>query len=197
MHQLNEEWLTQRYEGILHSKTGGVFGFECLSGWTWLIDGALQLMQSHSKANSLELEITQIKEKFGRLRFAYYGGDDCIDSICDITELASECICEICGQLGRNVLIQGWLSTRCDSHLTNTGDNGPRCTDVAQYHGYGLAVTIYKIIDFFGDARLAVKWCDTPLLATGRVRPCELLGSISGRNQILTIIGRLSHSIPL
>jgi hypothetical protein len=58
---------------------------------------------------------TQIKEKFGTLRFYYHGGDDIVDGIVRMAEAMSAVTCEVCGDVGKTNG-DGWLSTLCDKH---------------------------------------------------------------------------------
>lgn len=58
---------------------------------------------------------SQVKEKFGTLRFYYSGGDDYIDGVVNMTESMSGATCEVCGAPG-TVGGQGWISTRCETH---------------------------------------------------------------------------------
>lgn len=192
MHASNATWLSQRYARLLVPQGEGCFDFECLSGWTWLIDAALQLLYSRAEAQRLDLHVTQIKEKFGALRIHHHGGDACIDAICDIAERISENVCEVCGEPGINLSTHDWLSTRCELHRTGSSDT-PWGIWRAGYHGHGLAMSICQIINFFGEPRLAVQWCHTPLMALNGARPCELLGTLSGRVEITTLLGRLTH----
>ncbi len=197
MHLVNDEWLTGRYREILHIPDGcKTFGFECLSGWTWLLDGTLQLIISQAKGHDPEFEILQVKEKFGGLRIAYRGGNDSISAICDIAEISSVYVCEVCGQPGTNELLQGWQTTRCHRHKENTESLiSPANRD--SYLGFGFAYCTSQIITFFGDAKTAVKWCDTPLFVLNRAKPCAYLNSIEGREKIREIIGKLSYGVPL
>lgn len=59
---------------------------------------------------------TQIKEKFGTLRFYYNGGDDVIDGYDRMAELMSSVTCEVCGNPGKIETIKGWVQTLCDEH---------------------------------------------------------------------------------
>lgn len=61
---------------------------------------------------------TQIKEKFGTLRFYVNGADDYCHGIINFAESMSACTCEVCGQLGK-LNNQGWLKTRCEKHEDN------------------------------------------------------------------------------
>lgn len=62
-----------------------------------------------------QVEATQVKEKFGTLRFYYNGGDDTIEGMVDMAESMSAVTCEDCGNPGK-LVGQGWYSTRCKEH---------------------------------------------------------------------------------
>ncbi|MGX9936498.1 hypothetical protein ACVFVO_14005 [Advenella kashmirensis] len=95
-------------------------GFEISSGWTNLvvllcerIDTLLQ------QAPDTRMQVKQVKEKFGMLRF-YYEIDGAPDSLLYAirevvaqAELASSMCCERCGKHGETGNLQGWLTTVC------------------------------------------------------------------------------------
>ena len=58
---------------------------------------------------------TQVKEKFGTLRFYYDGGDDVVRGLVQMAEALSEVTCEVCGSPGKR---RGdrWVRTLCDEH---------------------------------------------------------------------------------
>jgi hypothetical protein len=56
---------------------------------------------------------TQIKEKFGGLRFYYYGGDRTIDGMVYLAESMSYNICETCGTTKNVGKTSGWIYTCC------------------------------------------------------------------------------------
>ena len=58
---------------------------------------------------------TQVKEKFGGLRFYYDGGDSYIDGVVAMAELMSERTCEECGNPGK-LYTNGWHRTLCVEH---------------------------------------------------------------------------------
>jgi hypothetical protein len=58
---------------------------------------------------------TQVKEKFGTLRFYYDGGNDIIDGMVRMAEAMSEVTCEQCGAPGEE-RGGGWIVTLCDTH---------------------------------------------------------------------------------
>lgn len=100
------------------------FGFECGDGWYDLIwDLSERLYPLVEKFGERELEeyefhpkATQVKEKFGELRF-YMDGctDEMYDLITEYEEKSSK-ICEICGQSGEIDYKEKWLSARCEKH---------------------------------------------------------------------------------
>ena len=67
-----------------------------------------------------QVVVTQVKEKFGTLRFYYDGGDEYIDGLVSLAESMSACTCETCGSPGKTVG-GGWLTTLCESHAEEKG----------------------------------------------------------------------------
>jgi hypothetical protein len=64
----------------------------------------------------------QVKEKFGTLRFYYYGGDDVVSGIERMAESMSAVMCEECGAPGKS-RSGGWIRTLCDAHAEEAGKN--------------------------------------------------------------------------
>jgi hypothetical protein len=66
---------------------------------------------------------TQIKEKFGTLRFYYIGGDDYIRGLETMAESMSAILCEDCGSPGksRSTKKMRWVRTLCDKHAEEQG----------------------------------------------------------------------------
>lgn len=63
---------------------------------------------------------SQVKEKFGTLRFYYYGGDDYCRGLENMAESMSAVTCEDCGNTGKH-LAQGWYRTLCETHALEQG----------------------------------------------------------------------------
>lgn len=61
------------------------------------------------------IEVQQIKEKFGGLRFYYNGGNDEISGMARMAELWASRTCETCGNLGER-RSGGWIRTLCNEH---------------------------------------------------------------------------------
>ena len=57
---------------------------------------------------------TQVKEKFGALRFYYEGGNDVIDGMVWLAEHQSYNICEECGSTKNIGRTKGWITTLCE-----------------------------------------------------------------------------------
>jgi len=66
---------------------------------------------------------TQIKEKFGTLRFYYIGGDDYIRGVEAMADSMSAVTCEECGCPGksRSTEKRRWIRVLCDKHALEQG----------------------------------------------------------------------------
>ena len=95
------------------------FGFECGDGWYWLLNNLMNTIQSYCKNNKKPIiNVTQIKEKFGGLRFYYDGGDNKIDGMVWLAEELSYHICETCGTTNHvGQTSTGWIYTICKECL--------------------------------------------------------------------------------
>lgn len=99
--------------------TGMHWGIQTGDGWYKLIDQLCDRIQNHKTESPVIA--TQVKEKFGTLRFYYYGGDNYIDELVTFAGYESERTCEICSEPGtmRN---DGWMKVRCDSCMEKEND---------------------------------------------------------------------------
>lgn len=92
------------------------FGVECGRGWAWLVVPLMQYCADH------DIPISQIKEKFGGLRF-YYGAYESsqkdvvakLDGLIAQAEHLAEQTCEVCGAPGA-LREGGWMQTLCEEH---------------------------------------------------------------------------------
>ncbi len=78
------------------------------------------VMNEYKKGNLIQKDVpqfkaSQVKEKFGTLRFYYEGGDDFIAGVVMMAESMSGNTCEVCGDKG-STGGAGWISTLCDKH---------------------------------------------------------------------------------
>lgn len=110
-------------------------GFAIGEGWWPIIEALCKQIQSHTdwtnerraalkKDNQYNLKIPkavqqvqvrQIKEKLGGLRFYYDGGDPEIAGMVRMAESWAACTCETCGNKGTRYS-NGWLRTLCEVH---------------------------------------------------------------------------------
>ena len=107
-----------RHKAVNHSNMG--FGIECGDGWYRLIDLLCGMIQRHQLClerngkSEHQVVASQVKEKFGGLRFYVSGGDDVAYAYIDFAEKMSFMICENCGShLGAPSSDRGWMKTLC------------------------------------------------------------------------------------
>lgn len=92
-------------------------GFRCGDGWFDLIDQLCSEIQWWISENRMPpVQVSQIKEKFGTLRFIFSGGNDVTFGMKDLAEAMSACICEECGAPGRLREERNYKLTLCNSH---------------------------------------------------------------------------------
>ena len=92
------------------------WGFECGDGWYNLLDSLCSHLQFHIDHNGdPQVEVTQVKEKFGSLRFYTTATNKRQDGIISFAEVLSGSICEECGNPGTSN-DSGWIKVRCDLH---------------------------------------------------------------------------------
>lgn len=104
-------------------KTAMCWGFECGPGWYTILDKLCYLIQQHvdreifGLGNGLVEQVvaTQVKEKYGTLRFYVGGADDYIYDLIDKAEVLSAYTCDVCGEVGR-MRGNSWFMVRCDEH---------------------------------------------------------------------------------
>lgn len=99
------------------------FYFECGDGWFDLLDCLCEDIQSYinwkykempvEELPTVQVEATQVKEKFGGLRFYHFGGDDETNGMISFAESFSYKVCESCGNKGE-LYKNGWHRTHCE-----------------------------------------------------------------------------------
>ena len=113
-HQLVERYPTIFRCTVTRSRERGylVFGICCGDGWYALLDRMCAAIIQQPGHESFQA--TQVKEKFGGLRFYYMGGTDTISQIVQKAEEASMKTCENCG-VTSGVTCGGrrWVRTLC------------------------------------------------------------------------------------
>jgi hypothetical protein len=94
---------------------------ECGEGWRDLLERACGRIQAALHAGGRRFSVTQIKEKFGTLRFYWQGdlshdAEAKVEEAIDLAEARSACTCEVCGEEGCLHRFGAWLMTRCSAH---------------------------------------------------------------------------------
>ena len=124
MKQELQERLFEKYPKIFCQKdlpmqvTCMCWGITCGDGWFNIIDALCGQIQHHIKYNihrgegTIVAEATQVKEKYGSLRFYYEGGDEYIGGLVRMAEAMSSVTCESCGNPGTSNK-RGWIHTLC------------------------------------------------------------------------------------
>ena len=101
------------------------WGFACDDGWYWLIDNLCSKLQWDTDKNNRDGEYpqvvaTQVKEKFGGLRFYVQSATREQYAVISFAESLSYEICEECGStknLGRTI---GWIKVLCQDCAMDT-----------------------------------------------------------------------------
>jgi hypothetical protein len=131
--------LYEKYQKIFRQKdlpmdqTCMCWGMDCGDGWFWLLDNLCKAIQSYINSHNdgvrirkkhgtsldgdeeRQVEATQVKEKFGSLRFYINGGDEYVYGMIALAETMSWNICETCGSTEDIIHTGGWISTMCKS----------------------------------------------------------------------------------
>jgi len=91
------------------------YGIESLPGWNnliWTLTETLARYAGHSKT---PFKISQIKQKFGGLRY-YCSGNETMQGMVDLAESLSFTLCEKCGARGVLDTDYGYVLTLCPFH---------------------------------------------------------------------------------
>lgn len=110
--------MEQTYPKMFAGKYGG---FAVGTGWYPILKILCSNIQSHidwkvkQGHDIAQVEVNQIKEKFGGLRFYYSGGDESISGMVRMAEAWADTACEECGAIGKR-RSGGWIRTLCDTH---------------------------------------------------------------------------------
>lgn len=100
-------------------ETAMCWGFETGDGWFQLIWDLSEKLEAEIKKQPEEkrhfYRASQVKEKFGTLRFYMTGETDEMRKAIAQAEELSETTCETCGKPGKTNE-SGWLKTTCGEH---------------------------------------------------------------------------------
>lgn len=131
-----EEKLFSKYEfyrpDLPQTQSLMCFGLEIGKGWYPLIEELSEKLNELYLQEKRNIEIdkqakallqddelfyfnvSQVKEKFGTLRFYVDGGTKEMHDLINEYEIKTETICEVCGSPGKRETISGWVKTLCD-----------------------------------------------------------------------------------
>ena len=86
----------------------------CGAGWLPLVDRAFDSLPAG-------VTITETFQKYGRLTFRIDPHGHSYEQFLDEINWESANICEICGAVGSEKIVDGWITALCDLH-TPSGD---------------------------------------------------------------------------
>lgn len=159
--------LIEAYPKLFNAPAAGpaaARGFpSCQEGWCDLLQRACARIQAAVDAGGGTFTASQIKEKFGTLRFYWRGGVANraeVEEAIDLAEARSACTCEVCGEEGRLHNSGGTWMTRCPAHAQgNPVRTEPRLRNVvvakrlvgahvrASYRRYDRAADAFVEVD--------------------------------------------------
>ena len=105
--------LVAKYPQIFAEAHNGHFGFECGDGWFDIIDNLCTLLMIDE---TLTPVATQVKEKFGTLRFYVDQATDYQYELIDRAGDLSAHTCEVCGEPGKLRGDRSWIKALCEEH---------------------------------------------------------------------------------
>ena len=102
--------------GLSPQESCMAFGLEVGDGWYWIIDQLCSQLQFHTDVNNYpQVIVSQVKEKFGGLRFYVQSANREQYDIIAFAERLSNSICEQCGSTENVSKTKGgWITTLCD-----------------------------------------------------------------------------------
>ena len=112
MNKENSEYLVNNFPNLYRDYGADprhscmAFGFEVGDGWFNILKVLSERLEPTGAIAS------QVKEKYGTLRFYIYNGSDEAFDLIDRAEFASERTCEECGEPGK-LTDGGWVRTLC------------------------------------------------------------------------------------
>jgi hypothetical protein len=114
MNRQNNEYLIAEYPNLYQGcslspeQSNMAFGFECDDGWFDIIKDL------SAKLEPMGVVASQVKEKYGTLRFYVTMATDEAFDLIDAAEEKSATTCELCGLPGE-LTGKGWVKTLCEA----------------------------------------------------------------------------------
>ena len=93
-----------------------LFNIECGKGWFDLLKPIFEYIESYNKddSNKEKIEVLQVKEKFGGLRFYTNFQTNELYRLIEEAELKADNTCELCGSTDKVGKTLGWITTCCE-----------------------------------------------------------------------------------
>ena len=111
-----KEELLKKYEHMLTKDERyaiRMFGIECGDGWRTILENLFANIQLLIDGGAPMIELHQVKEKFGGLRFYAEECDDNVRKAISDAELAAWNTCELCGSTEEVGCTNGWITVCC------------------------------------------------------------------------------------
>lgn len=96
-----------------------LFGIECGKGWKKLYQPILDRVEEINESSNGHIEVTQVKEKFGRLEIYLSRYTDELTAMIKKASEASGHLCEECGEPAEPTEVGGWVYQLCDKCYEN------------------------------------------------------------------------------
>lgn len=89
------------------------YGIECGSGWHKLLEPVFEYIEQYNKEHEEKIEVLQVKEKFGGLRFYTNFHTEELRKLIEEAEDKAYKTCELCGSTENTGRTGGWITTCC------------------------------------------------------------------------------------
>lgn len=132
---MTTEQLIQKYPKIFKQYEGNpgmVNWYGVPQGWLSIIDKLCGAIQSYvdnttryingNPTNPPQPTLTQMKEKFGGLRFYMEDSDDYVEGMIRMAEYMCDNTCQDCGTEENLGVTSGWISVLCRNCVIGNGD---------------------------------------------------------------------------
>ena len=87
-------------------------------GWQKIVKLLCENIQGRMDDRNVKVSMTQIKEKFGKLRVYYISDDPYVSGLVDMAQDVANNTCEFCGTDGELVLVGKEIRTLCAEHAS-------------------------------------------------------------------------------
>lgn len=87
------------------------------------------------------------------------------------------------------------MSTHSSSPLPSAGPQSAPHASALEGEDQAQAAIIRRTVEVIGDRSDAMRWLGTPVRALNYATPVSLLHDSKGREEVLSVLGRLEHGI--